>query len=306
MKLIDKVNILNQLVGSMLDDTAESILRNSDCFLYPQVSLFIPSSGQCKYAITPSHCHPAYSFIYYFQPVSNFIIEGNELSYDLSDGKCLSAISPDIPHQEVEQDHFQSYIAIMIHADIFHKIILQYTDQIPIFKGEAFIPHPDLLGVLRCFMLEANDSEKGKTELINHLAQVITHLISRSVISRTNKMLPLYDRFEVDKAIAYMNSHYSEKISLEDLAEQVHRSTGHFSKIFKTVTNMTPIDFLQMIRLQKARIMILNSTKTITEIAIECGFSSSSYFSFCFMDRYHMTPTAFKQNFQQSSENIEF
>lgn len=296
MRLND-FDILNKLVGQLSENKVEMMKKNLDFFLHPKVSLFIPSCGQCAYAVTPNHTHPSYTFIYYFQPVNHFIVEGRNLTYDLTDGKCLTAMSPDIQHQEMEEEYFQSYIAIVIDAELFRETILQYADVVPVFRGEIFAPHPELLGLLRCFMLEANTETYQNGELMEHLAFTITHLIIRSVLSENHNTIPLYDRFEVDRAIAFMNSHFSEKITIEDLADWVNLSTSHFSKIFKSVTGETPIDFLGMLRLQKARTMLRNNTSNITEIAIECGFNSSSYFSTCFLEKYKMTPSAYRQKF---------
>ncbi|MDF2858191.1 MAG: hypothetical protein K0Q87_4042, partial [Neobacillus sp.] len=69
--------------------------------------------------------------------------------------------------------------------------------------------------------------------------------------------------------------------------------------IFKAVTGETPIDFLKTMRLKKARSQLINSVDNMTEIALKCGFNSSSYFSSCFIEKYRMTPTAFRQSVQQ-------
>lgn len=300
------LEIMNWLVGSMDETTASLIHKNIECFLHPKVGMFVPASGQCKYAITPSHTHPAYSFIYYFQSVSELIIEDKSVSYDISDGKCLIAMSPDIPHQEPDQDGFQSYIAIQIDAELFSQIFQQYSQSLPVLRGERFAPHPELLGLLKCFMLEAGEYESRNTDYLNQLAMAVVHLIVRSVLFNTHQTAPLYDRFEIDRAIAYMNSHFSEKITVETLAVLSNLSTNHFTKIFKSVTGETPIDFLKMLRLKKARSMLRNNADNITEIALKCGFNTSSYFSSCFIKKYQITPTAFRQNFQQSkAENFD-
>lgn len=291
------LKILNKLVGVMDEDTGAQIYEKIDCFLHPQVSLFIPSSGQCKYATTPSHTHPAYSFIYYFESVSKFIIEGRSISYDISDGKCFVAMSPDIPHQEPEQDGFESYIAIMIEAELFRQIYGQYSQTEPVFLGELFTPHPELLGLLKCFMLEAGEYQSRNADYLNQLARAVVHLTVRSVLFETQQAAPLYDRFEIDRAIAYMNNHFSEKITVDDLAGLSNLSPNHFAKIFKSVTGESPIDFLKYLRLKKARNMLINNTDNITEIALKCGFNTSSYFSSCFIEKYKMTPTVFRQNF---------
>ena len=302
----EDIAIMNSLVGQLTENTAELMSRNLECFLHPKVSLFIPSCGQCEYAVTPNHTHPAYSFIYNFHSTTGIIVEGKLLSYDMLDGKCLSAMSPSIPHQEIEEEHFQSYIAILIDAELFQKAALQYLEIIPVFRGETYAPHPELLSMLRCFMLVTSETKYKNIELQNHMAEVITHLIVRSLISETQNNIPLYDRFEVDRAIAFMNSHFSEKITIEDLAERVNLSAGHFSKIFKSVTGKTPIDFLNMLRLQKARTMLMNQAGNITEVALECGFQSSSYFSTCFLEKYKMTPSAYRQKILKAKESTEY
>ncbi len=298
MKGYSDLDILNRLVGPVDKAMEATMKKKIDCYLHPKISLFMPSSGQCNYATTPSHIHPAYSFIYYFQSDSEIIIEGNKLNYDFSKGKCLCGISPYIPHQEIEKETFESYIAILIDTEFFVKVMEQYVQAVPVFKGDVFVPHPELLGILRCFMLEAGNNMKAP-EILDHLAPVITHLIVRTVITDTYQTVPLYDRFEIDRSIAYMNSHFAEKITIEDLAERVNLSAGHFSKIFKNVTGTTPIDFLNILRLQKARSMLMYPVDNITEIALRCGFSSSSYFSSCFIEKYSMTPSEYRTKMNQ-------
>lgn len=296
----DFLEIMNRLVGPVDENTGAEIYENIDCFLHPTVGMFMPASGQCKYAVTPSHTHPAYSFVYYFDSANELILEDKRISFDISEGKCLVAMSPGFPHQEPEQDGFQSYIAIQIDSELFCKIFDQYEPSLPVFRGEQFAPHPELLGLLKCFMLEASEYGCRNSDYLNQLALAVTHLIVRSVITSTHQLPPLYDRFEVDKAIAYMNSHFAEKVTVEELAALTNLSTSHFSKIFKSVTGETPIDFLKAMRLKKARNQLINSVDNMTEIAMKCGFNSSSYFSSCFIEKYRMTPTAFRQSVQQS------
>lgn len=295
----EELEILNHLVGTMDEEMASVMKDKIDFFLHDSVSLFVPSSGQCEYAIQPSHTHPSYTFIYYFQSIDNFIVEGRKLTYEISDGKCITAISPDIPHQELPEEYFQSYIAIAIEKKLFEDTIHQYVSQLPVFRGEIYSPHPELLGLLRCFMLEAGETVQTvhkRKGLLKNLAGAITHYMVRSLVLDIHRMIPLYDRFEVDRAIAYMNSHFFEHITLEELAAMVNLSVSHFSKVFKTVTGESPIDFLKVIRLKNAKRMLMKNMSNITEIAIQCGFNSSSYFSACFLEKYKMTPSAYRQN----------
>ncbi|NLG04061.1 MAG: helix-turn-helix transcriptional regulator [Clostridia bacterium] len=295
----EKIELLNRLVGEIDPKTAESMFERLECFLHPQVSLFIPATGQCPFALSPNHTHPAYSFIYYMQPISNFIVEGKQMSLPLTDGKCLSAMSPGISHQEVQVDFFQSYIAIVIDKALFEMTFLQYAKNIPVYKGEAYVPSPELAGLLRTFMIESREYESYG--LLDSMAEMIVHVVVRSVLK--GKMTTegtyepsvhmLYDRLEVDRTVSYMNSHMQGKITLEQLAEQVNISQGQFSRVFKEVTGQAPIEFLNGMRLDRARGMLLSGGKTMTEIALACGFSSSAYFSSCFQRRFSISPSEY-------------
>ena len=212
----------------------------------------------------------------------------------------MIAVSPGIDYQEVCSEEYRGRITVRIEEDLFRETAKQYTGKICDFRGEAFAAHPEILGVIRCFLLEKSDESQAHQELLDHLAQVIVHLTAHSIFSEINRVIPLYEQFEVEKAISYMSDHLAEKITLEDLARQTHRSSVHFSKIFKSVTSQTPVEFLQSLRLQRARLMLSCDARTISEIALECGFSTPSYFSSCFLDKYGTTPSAYREKYRQT------
>lgn len=83
--------------------------------------------------------------------------------------------------------------------------------------------------------------------------------------------------------INYINANLSEKITLKHMSETACFSPFHFHRIFTAMMGETPIDFLNRVRLEKAaNQLILNSSLTITEISVMCGFSSSTVFSRAF------------------------
>jgi len=287
----DKLEILNRLVGNVDMNMAQEMGEKLECFLHQKVAIFIPSSGQCPYAAEPDHIHHGYSFIYYFQPYADFYLEGKYIQLEMNDEKCLSVLSPKIVHHEGITDTFQSYIAIIIDKVLFEKIFMTYAETMPIFKGELYKPHPELLSLLRAFMLEMTQyPEHGMADA---LAEMICHMIVRSVISESKVKFPMYDRMEIDRAIGYMRSHINEKLNLEDLARYVNLSVGHFSKTFKKVTGESAIEFLNHLRLQKAKNMLLSGEKNMTVVAMTCGFSSPSYFSTCFLEYYKISPSQY-------------
>ena len=93
----------------------------------------------------------------------------------------------------------------------------------------------------------------------------------------------------VNKAIDYINQHYSEKITLEMLACEGCFSAWHFHRIFCGIVGETPNEYLKRIRLEKA-VMLMNQNYSITEIALSSGFANSSHFAQSFKRQYSISP----------------
>lgn len=82
-----------------------------------------------------------------------------------------------------------------------------------------------------------------------------------------------------------------ENWTLENMAAECSLSRTQFSQHCQALTNMTPVRFLQMIRLEAAkRWLSERANASITEIAMDAGFSSSQYFATCYKRRFGLTP----------------
>jgi len=91
-----------------------------------------------------------------------------------------------------------------------------------------------------------------------------------------------------------MKSHLADKITLENLSEITHLSPIHFSRVFKTVSGFSPMEFLNRMRVQKASQLLVNTDKTIVEIAMDTGFNDGNYFSRFFKKCQKETPSEFR------------
>jgi AraC-like DNA-binding protein/quercetin dioxygenase-like cupin family protein len=98
----------------------------------------------------------------------------------------------------------------------------------------------------------------------------------------------------VTAALAYLQAHWNEAISVHDLTLAARCSRARLFDLFKHSTGMTPNDYLQRLRVQKARALLANPQCSITDIAYETGFSSSQYFSQVFRKYTGATPSQFR------------
>jgi CheY-like chemotaxis protein len=94
----------------------------------------------------------------------------------------------------------------------------------------------------------------------------------------------------LNKFREYVESHLLDDISLDDLAGALGYSKSKLYRELKEVTEYTPIDLVNLVRLHKAVELMTAERQNITEAAFNSGFSSPSYFSRTFLKYYHMRP----------------
>ena len=95
------------------------------------------------------------------------------------------------------------------------------------------------------------------------------------------------------KILLYIDAHYDENISLDELANTVELSSTHINRLFQSELKISPMEYLIQKRLEQAKKLLLSSEFSITQIATKCGFNSSAYFSKMFKKYYNATPSEF-------------
>jgi len=103
--------------------------------------------------------------------------------------------------------------------------------------------------------------------------------------------------FIIGDVVKYMNCHYEKKIPIENMCAIAHMSRRSLFRYFKNSTGCTPIEYLTKIRINNAAVMLRESKKTLCEIALECGFCDSNFFSKTFLKLYQTSPSAFRKKY---------
>ena len=98
----------------------------------------------------------------------------------------------------------------------------------------------------------------------------------------------------VDRAKAYIEEHYGQDISLDEVSRSVDISPFYFSKLFKEGTGCTFIEYLTNLRISKARDLIEHSELSMKEIGQSVGYADANYFSRIFKKNVGVTPTDYK------------
>ena len=98
--------------------------------------------------------------------------------------------------------------------------------------------------------------------------------------------------------LTFIHQHYAEKISLKEIADSAGIGERECLRCFRKNLGRSPFDYLLEYRLDKSREALLETAKTVTEIALESGFSDSAYFGKTFRKYYRMTPGQFRSVFR--------
>jgi len=97
-----------------------------------------------------------------------------------------------------------------------------------------------------------------------------------------------------NELLEYIDSHYTEDLTLEDMAELVGFSKFHFSRLFKRYTDYTFCDYLCRRRIKAAEELLSQPQLTITEVAMQAGFPSISTFNRLFREQKKCTPSEYR------------
>lgn len=115
-----------------------------------------------------------------------------------------------------------------------------------------------------------------------------------SKLEKTEKSLPQLER-NIEKAKDFIKEHYSEKLSLKEVADHSGYSVYYFSKIFKKYVNTNFSVYLNTIRIEEAKKLMTNHELSIKEIAEKVGYEDFSYFSKVFKTYEGMVPSDYRK-----------
>lgn len=102
------------------------------------------------------------------------------------------------------------------------------------------------------------------------------------------------DRYK--KIVSYIENNYMTKITLEKLAAQVQVNSQYLCHFFREVAGISPIQYLIRYRIEKAREALRDTTKSVLEISLDCGFENVSYFIRQFRKFTGQTPRQYRQS----------
>jgi AraC-like DNA-binding protein len=137
-------------------------------------------------------------------------------------------------------------------------------------------------------------TNKEHESVVKLLAIFAEHLsmVSNQILVRKENAEPLM----ITRAKQYIREHFTEEISLGQVAKAVNTSTFYFCKMFKKFTGINFTEYLSRVRIENARNLLLNPNLRISEIAYEVGFQSLTHFNRVFKKIVGQSPSEFRSH----------
>jgi len=146
------------------------------------------------------------------------------------------------------------------------------------------------------FLFDNENSNTLTYEVENEIFHYFTGVLKGS--HQTNKCsshgLHVSD-IGMNNVLDYIHANYADELTIEKLAELAQQSKYHFMRTFKKLTKFTPHQYILTLRIEKGKEMLCHSSKTITEISYDLGFSSPTQFYRNFVRLVRCTPKVYRK-----------
>ncbi|MGP4038436.1 AraC family transcriptional regulator [Gracilibacillus sp. D59] len=146
---------------------------------------------------------------------------------------------------------------------------------------------------LRHLVLELDHQSADNQLLIDNLMVQLLLWIDRNrreYNEQTNNQ-------HIKKALTYIHEHYDSEIKVENLAHITHLHPSYLHKIFRLSLGMSINQYITKVRLDKAKMLLINTEIPVTEISNYVGVNTSQYFSNLFKKETGLSPSAYREHF---------
>lgn len=136
----------------------------------------------------------------------------------------------------------------------------------------------------------------GVIEQSAAIHQLLNILITAALTNEQENQKRVYDK-DIEQAIKFIHEKYAQPITIDDIISEIHISKYHFIRLFKRAMGVTLYSYLMNYRINVSKTLLRTTTKSITEIALACGFHDPSNFITQFVKRTGQKPTQYRRDF---------
>ncbi|HIZ84766.1 MAG TPA: AraC family transcriptional regulator [Firmicutes bacterium] len=257
----------------------------------------------CRYADDPGphhiHSHLSCELIYVRRGKALFT--AGESRYTVGGGAVVVLSSLEDHSVTVLEEPYQRYFTMLSVAELEKqtgnpRLTAVFKNRPPGFRHVLTLPGGGerLEGIFAALLAEYSRPGAFSGELSAALIKELLILLCRANPAAFPSCAgPLYQKIE--EAQRYLESHFTEPVSVAEIAGRAFLQADYFSRSFKEITGYTPKQYLTLLRLTYGCQLLLQSGLAVQDIAVRCGFGDASGFIQAFKKRYGATPHQYRR-----------
>lgn len=250
------------------------------------------------------HWHEDLEFIRILKGQMNYHINGKTIL--LKEDDCVMVNTRQLHYGYSHHRQDCEFLCILLHPSLFasnKRIFQKYVG--PVFENSAveFLffnsqteEGGEMIALLdRIYKKKEHAAPGYELEIIGMIHFLWKSIYSYCAEHFPEKSAPASSDLSCQKdMVSYIYQHYADKITLDDIAASGNVCRSKCCSIFKHYLQQSPIDFLNAYRLKVSCYLLKNTTNSITQIALTCGFNHLSYYSKLFCRAYGCTPKEYR------------
>ena len=231
------------------------------------------------------HWHNAVELIYFVSGGLEVSLSGNTFRPKAKD---VIVINSSVVHSFAITNAPVNYYIIIANDDFFEANNLYSKNNF----FQQHIKSEELSNLFEKIIKEYDKNDEFSNVSILSLLMSIFVNLRRNFVLENNSPLPLESNKVkmIRDTIEYIRENYTKKITVDEIAERLHFSKGYLSHTFKNVTGYSIIEFLNLVRCQNARMLLLEKY-SVSQAALSSGFTEFSYFTRVFKKTMGILPS---------------
>ena len=254
------------------------------------------------------HIHDEIEWIYVLSGVVTVQVMDEALTLSKGDIIIINSL---FVHSTINLDPYSYYCLLQFNPDVLihNSLASEYKYAIPflcqdrfhykIIRPEEAQRHREISTLLTNTANEFQRKAAGYEVMIKSNVYKLVALLYRYGLIAYEKPLESHReaamKAKLAKVVEYVEKHYEESIEVAQVAKLAGLNPDYFCRLFKTVTGQSFIQYLNGVRVSVAEKLLLTTNRQITDILVETGFSSLSYFNRTFKKLKKCCPSEYRK-----------
>lgn len=271
---------------------------------YRSAPFYISRESKSSSSIPSVHYHDAYEILYLISGEIYYFIENQ--SYQVVSGSLL-LIRMNDSHKLINPNGATfERVTLLFHEEYLCDLLAgesSFHPLTPFRSGSGMIRlrGPEQGFIEEIFEKMITEQANGLPESNLYLKIILTELlifIQRKINSGRQHHHLSSNRAhqQISQVVHYINHHYDQRLTLEDISKRFYLSTSHLSRTFKESTDFTFIEYVNNVRVKHACYFLKKSKLPVTEIAERVGFESLTHFGRTFKSIVGLSPLKFRKS----------